>query len=254
MMKILYFGKEQIGGFIETLTSIQGGYVAEVNDDYIEYVDWTSFDFVKTLSEEEYEIGLANSMKHYNEYWTRDDDPSIVSTTWKLTKVVEGVKETDPDGYTWSKHKVNWNDEELAAITGFDKKWLEGKIASLAKSTYTRLDIDRGIVEKDTWDLQLEQAKEFKSTGSAGTLLSALASARGDTVSAFADKVIAKSEQYQTKVGKILGLQMRLRKELGRCTTVRDIQLFAQKYTDLIFDRDVSTEETPMHTLFRNIS
>lgn len=253
-MKILYFGKEQTGGFIETIFTVQGGYVATINDDYIEYVDWTSFDFVKTLTDDEVEIGLPNTMRHYNEYWTRDDDPSITSTTWKLTKVIDGQKQPDVEGYTWSKVKANWTDQEMTAIVGFDKKWLEGKIASLAKSTYARINVDRGTVEKETWDLQLAQAKEYKETGSAGILLSGLASARGDTVSSFADTVIRKNNEYQTKVERILGLQLRLRKELGRCNTVREVQLFAQKYTDLIFDRDVDITPTPIHELFRNIT
>lgn len=253
-MKIIYFGKEQIGGFITTLAAMQGGFIAEVNDDYIEYVDWSSFDFVKELTDDEYDIGYPNTMRHYNEYWYRDDDPSIISTTWKLTKVNNGVKESDPDGHMWSKVKDNWSDNEMAAITGFDKKWLEGKIVSVAKAAYTRLGVDRGTVEKETWSLQLDQAKEYKKTGSAGHLLSTLASARGDTVAVFADKVIEKNRLYEEKVGNLLALQLRLRKEIARCNTVRDLQLFAQKYMDLIFDRDVDVEPTPIHQLFRNIS
>jgi len=253
-MKIVYFGKEQTSGFIQTMSEIQGGHVAEIDDNHIEYIDWSSFDFVKQLSQDAIDIGLPNTLRHYNEYWSRDDDPSIISTTWKLTKVMDGVKQPDMEGNTWTKHTVNWTDAEESAITEFDKAWLEGKIASVAKCCYTRLNLDRGVVDKETWNLQLQQAKEYKATSSAGNLISMLASARGMTISSFADKIIQKNEAYEQKVGSVLALQQRLRKELNDCASVRDIQMFAQKYTDLIFDRDIDNKSSSIHELFRNIS
>lgn len=251
-MKIVYFGKEQIGGFIETISAVQGGYLANVDDNYIEYLDWSSFDFVRQISEQASTFGVANTMKHYNEYWTRDDDPTIVSTTWKLTKVVNGEKERDPDGFAWTKHKVDWTSDEMSYIMEYDKAWIEGKIASLAKSAYTRLNLDNGIVETSTWNLQREQAKEYRQTGSAGHLLSTLASARGESVGSFADKIIQKNEVYEEKVGQILAVQQRLRKELDRCTTVDQVQIFAEKYTDLFFGKEVT--KTLAHEIFRNIA
>jgi len=251
-MKIVYFGKEQTGGFINTISAVQGGYLAEVHDDYIEYLDWSSFDFARSISESAATIGAPNTLRHYNEYWTRDDDPSIVSTTWKMTKVVNGEKERDPEGYTWTKHQVDWTSDEQGYILEFDKAWLEGKLAILTKAAYVKLNIDSGMVEKETWNMQLTQAKEYNTTGSAGQLLSTLASARGQTVSQLAAKIIEKNTAYETKVGQIIAIQQRLRKELDRCATVSDMQAWAEKYTDLSFGKGL--EKTPMHGLFRNIS
>ena len=253
-MKILYFGKEQTGGFIETIFTVQGGYVANINEEYVEYVDWTSFEFVRVLTDDEVNIGIPNTMRHYNEYWTRDDDPSIVSTTWKLTKINNGVKETDPDGHTWSKHKDNWTDTEEAAIIGFDKKWLEGKLVTVAKSAYAKLNIDTGVVEKETHYLQLQQAQEYKKTGSAGILLSTLASDRGETVAILANKIIEKNRAYEERLAKILGLQQKIRKELHACTNIREVQKFAEKYTDLYFFNDGTIQKNTIHEQFKNIS
>lgn len=251
-MKIIYFGKEQTGGFIETVSTVQGGYLANIDDNYIEYVDWSSFDFIRQISDHAADFGRENTMKHYNEYWTRDDDPNIVSTTWKMTKVVNGEKTRDPEGYTWTKHKVDWTSDETSYILEYDKAWLEGKLASLAKSAYSKLNLDNGIVEKETWNLQLSQAQDYRSTGSAGPLLSALATARGESTAQLADKIIAKNEKYQQKVGGILSIQQRLRKELSRCTTVDQVQEFAEKYTDLYFGKDQT--KNIAHALFRNIT
>jgi hypothetical protein len=251
-MKIIYFGKEQTGGFIETVSAVQGGYLADVHDDYIEYLDWSSFDFIRQISDEAATFGRTNTMKHYNEYWYRDDDNSIISTTWKLTKVNNGVKETDPDGYTWSKVKADWTSNEMSYILEYDRAWLEGKIASLAKAAYARLNLDSGIVESGTWSLQLAQAQEYRTTGSAGILLSTLAAARGESAGQLADKIIAKNESYQKKVGDILAIQQKLRKELDRCVNVEQLQTFAEKYTDLHFGKN--QDKTTIHQLFRNIA
>lgn len=252
-MIILYFGKEQVGGYIQTLRTVQGGFVAEINDSYIEYVDWSSFDYFRALTEDEVKIGIPHSTRSANEYWTRDDDPSIISTTWKLTKVVNGEKEKDPEGHTWTKVKAEWTDQQRTAIVSYDKKWLEGKVVIVAKAAYARLNLERGI-EKETWDMQLQQAKEYKATGSAGHLISAFASARGEPVSLLVDKIIAKNKIYEEKVAKILSIQQRLIKELNACVTVRDIRVFAEKYTDLFFYNDGTIQKTTIHDLFKNIS
>lgn len=253
-MIILYFGKEQLGGYINTLRTVQGGYVAEIQDSYLEYVDWTSFDYFRKLTDDEINIGIPHSTRSANEYWTRDDDPTVVSTTWKMTKIVNGVKQKDPDGYAWSKVKENWTSQQEAAIVSYDKKWLEGKIVIIAKAAYSKLNLERGIVESKTWDMQLGQAKEYKATGSAGHLISSLASARGETVSALVDKIIAKNKVYEEKIAKILSIQQRLVKELDDCITVRDVRVFAEKYTDLYFYNDGTIQKHTIHDQFKNIS
>jgi len=249
-MKLLYFGREQENGYIATIKAEQGGIVAEINEANLEYIDWSSFIYAKKFTDEQYEKGVSNSMKSYNEYWTCDQD-GRVSDTWKPTKVSNVGKDTDPEGNTWTKTKLPWTSEEERFITDYDKSWISGKIATFSYSAYTALDVDRGPVDKETWDLQHRQALEYKTTGSAGTLLKLLADSKSVSVANLADSIIKNNENYQTKVAKVLGLAIRLRKELSACGTVEQVQEFAEKYLELDFGKGVA--KTPMRTLFKNV-
>jgi len=250
-MKLLYFGREQENGYMRTVKAEQGGIVADINTDYMEYIDWSSFVYAKKLTDEEYDRGAMNSMKSYNEYWTCDQTGEV-SDTWKPTKISNVGKDTDPEGNTWTKTKVDWTADEMAFITNYDKAWLSGKIAVFALQAYTSLDVDRGPVEKETWDLQISQANEYKKTGSAGTIIQELAKAKGVTVANLVDSIVRNNEAYQTKVAKVLGVATKLRKELKNCNTVSDLQIFAEKYFELDFGRG-TTDKTPARELFNNI-
>ena len=106
--------------------------------------------------------------------------------------------------------------------------------------------------EKETWDLQYQQALAYKESGSTGTLLKLLADAKGVTPSNFADSIIKNNEEYQTKVAKVLAISTKLRKDLKNCTTIAQVQTFVEKYLEVSFGKDVA-EVTPMRTLFKNI-
>jgi len=250
-MKILYFGREQENGYMRTVNPLYGGIVADVDDKYYEYIDWSSFVFAKKLTDEEYEFGVSKSLKHYNEYWTCDQTDEVTDT-WRPTKESNLGKDKDENGNTWTKTKVSWTAEEEAKIVNFDKAWITGKLAVYAISAYSTLDVDRGPVDKETWQIQYSQAKEYKQTNSAGTLLKELANAKGVTVANLADSIIRNSEEYQKKVAKVLGISTKLRKELKNATTVRQVQAFCQKYLELPFGID-NIEETPARELFNNI-
>lgn len=250
-MKLLYFGKEQENGYMNTVKTDQGGIVADINSDYMEYIDWSSFVYAKQFTEEEYNRGANNTMKSYNEYWTCDQTGEV-SDTWKPTKISNVGKDTDPEGNTWTKTKTAWTAEEESYIMNYDKAWMTGKIAVFALSAYTRLDVDRGPVDKETWDLQHRQALDYNTNGSAGTLISELAKAKGVTVANLAQSIIRNNETYQKQVAKVLGLATRLRKELKACGTVDQCQQFAQKYLELDFGKQ-GIEPTPARTLFNNL-
>lgn len=249
-MKLLYFGREQENGYMRTVKAEQGGIIADIDDANLEYIDWSSFIYAKKLSDEEYDKGAMNSMKSYNEYWTCDQTGEI-STTWKLTKIIEGVKQTDPEGRTWTKVKLDWTAEQMAFILNYDKSWMTGKIATFALMAYTHLDVDRGPVEKETWDIQYTQAMEYRQNNTAGILLRELASAKGVTVANLSDSIIRNNENYQTRVAAVLGLSTRLRKEIKNCTTVAQLQKFAEKYLELDFGHGQTV--TPARNLFKNI-
>ena len=249
-MKLLYFGREQENGYMYTVKAEQGGIVAEIDEQNLEYIDWSSFIYAKKLTDEEYEKGANNSMKSYNEYWTCDQTGEI-STTWKPTKISNVGKDTDPEGNTWTKTKLDWTPEQLEFILNYDKAWMNGKIATFALMAYTSLDVDRGPVDKETWDLQYSQAIEYKKTNSAGTLIRELASAKGVTVANLADSIIKNNESYQKRVAKVLGLSNKLRQEIKNCNTVNALQEFAEKYLELGFGKNI--EPTPARTLFKNI-
>jgi len=55
-------------------------------------------------------------------------------------------------------------------------------------------------VERETWTIQLEQAKAFKASllDTDAPFLKTLADAEGDTVMSFADAVVAKALEYET--------------------------------------------------------
>ena len=250
-MKLLYFGREQENGYIKTVKAEQGGIVAEIDEKNLEYIDWSSFIYAVQFNDEEFDKGVMNSMKSYNEYWTCDQDGRI-SDTWKPTKVSNVGKDTDPEGNTWTKTKLPWTNEEQQVICKYDKAWITGKIATFALSAYTKIDVDRGPVDKETWDLQYTQAKEYVNNNSAGILISNLASAKGVTVANLAQSIIKNNEAYQTKVSKVLGLSIKLRKEIANASTVEQVQRFAQKYLELDYGFE-GIEETPARTLFSSL-
>ena len=148
--------------------------------------------------------------------------------------------------------KLPWTNSEAAWIIDYDKSWITGKIATFAYMAYTSIDVDRGPIEKETWDLQYTQALSHRSTGSTGTLLRLLADAKGVTPSNFADSIIRNNEDYQTKVAKVLAVSTKLRKDLKNCTTIAQVQAFVEKYLEVDYGRNVA-EVTPMRTLFKNI-
>ena len=108
------------------------------------------------------------------------------------------------------------------------------------------------MCEKETWNLQYQQALSHKESGSTGTLLRLLADAKGVTPSNFADSIIKNNEEYQTKVAKVLAVSTKLRKDLNNCTTIALVQEFVEKYLEVDFGKDV-VGKTPMRTLFKNI-
>ena len=251
-MKLLYFGREQENGYIRTIKTEFGGIVAEIDDATLEYIDWSSFIYAKKFTDEAYEKGVTNSMKSYNEYWTCDQTGEI-SDTWKPTKTPSpGMPDRDHEGNTWEKTKLPWTNSEAAWIIDYDKSWITGKIATFAYMAYTAIDVDRGPIEKETWDLQYQQALAYKESGSTGTLLKLLADAKGVTPSNFADSIIKNNEEYQTKVAKVLAVSTKLRKDLNNCTTIAQVQEFVEKYLEVDFGKNVA-EVTPMRTLFKNI-
>lgn len=249
-MKLLYFGREQENGYMRTVKAEQGGIVADIDEQNLEYIDWSSFIYFKKLTEEEFQKGAMNSMKSVNQYYTCDQTGEV-SDTWKPTKESNVGKDTDPEGNTWTKHKVEWTPEELAFILNYDKAWMNGKIATFALMAYTGLDVDRGPVDKETWNLQITQALEYKKTNSAGILIKELASAKGVTVANLADSIIKNNEEYQKRVAKVLGLSNKLRQEIKNCNTVSALQEFAERYLELNFGKKV--EQTPARKLFKNI-
>lgn len=236
---------------MRTVKAEQGGLVADIDNQYMEYIDWSSFIYAKKLTDEEYQKGAMNSMKSYNEYWTCDQTGEV-SDTWKPTKISNVGKDTDPEGNTWTKTKVDWTADEMAYILNYDKAWIKGKIAVYSLSAYTALDVDRGPVDKETWNLQYTQAQDYMKTGSAGTLLSEIAKANGMTVANMADIIVKNNEEYQKKVAKVLGLATRLRKELNACGTVAEVQTFAEKYLELDYGKGVE-QKTPARVLFNNL-
>ena len=250
-MKLLYFGKEQENGYMRTVKAEQGGIIAEIDNNYIEYIDWSSFVYFKKFTEEEYNNGAMNSMKSYNEFWTCDQTGEI-SDTWKPTKTpAPGMPDRDPEGNTWEKTKRPWTADMETMIVNYDKSWITGKIAVFALSAYTALDVERGPVDKETWNLQYTQAKEYNETGSSGILISELAKAKGVTVANLSASIIKNNEEYQKKIAKVLGLATKLRKELKNCGTVNDVQSFAEKYLELNYGKGV--EPTPARDLFNNL-
>ena len=239
-MYIYYKGKE-LTGYTETITAIQGGYVAKVNDEYRGYIDWSGLDYYKPLSEEAATTGVKLHTKPYVEYWTRDDDNTIVSDTFRPTKMSDGEnKDPDEYGYRWTKIKRDLTDDEQSASVEFTKAVLLGYITVYYEKQVKDLDIHESKFETETWSTQVEQAKAYQADSTEGTLIKALADARGISLDDMATKILDKNTAWQTSVGSILGKLQKRRAEIKAITTQASIIEAMDKYMNVSHTSDLA--------------
>ncbi len=233
-MWIYYRGKE-LSGYVQTKGVVHGGYLAEVNDDYKAFVDWSAVNYYKPISEAAATDGYKQYNKPYVEYWTRDDDPTIVSDTFRPTKKSDGEnKDPDEYGYIWTKVKRDLSAEEDAAAVEFGKAVLIGHITDSYNKDVKDLDIHETAFESETWSTQVEQAKAYQADNSnIGTLLQAIATGREMSVADLATKILEKNEAWQTSMGTILGKLQKRRAEIKAVSTQADMIAITDKYMNV---------------------
>jgi len=200
-MLIYYRGKEQLNGYVQTKQIFQGGYIAEILSNSEEFVEWSAFDWVRTLDSDRPNFLIANYGKQKLEYWQSETGET---TSTKRPPV-------DEHGVAWQKIKREFTPEEHSELLAFEKTVLEGILVSIFKTRSVQRNIFPIDFEQQTWHIQEQEAREYRATGSAGTLISELADARGVSVAVMADKIIEKSEEYKKSAGKLLGMFQRHR-------------------------------------------
>jgi len=87
------------------------------------------------------------------------------------------------------------------------------KLAENLKAGYNKSEVD-------SWDQQLQQAKDFLATGTnPGTLLSSIAESRNISVQELSEKIVANAEEYANKLGNLLGRYQSNKKLLNSINT-----------------------------------
>ena len=200
-MIIYYRGKEQLNGYVQTKQIFQGGYVAEIVPNSEEFVEWSSFDWVRTLEAGYEDFLIANFGKPRVEFWQSETGET---TTTKRAKI-------DENGVAWEKIKRDFTPEELQRQLNFEKTVLEGILVSIFQTKFAQKNLNTVNFEQYTFHVQEQEAKEYLATGSAGTLISKLAEFRGVSVAEVANKIIKKTEEFKHSYGELLGLFQKYR-------------------------------------------
>lgn len=247
-MYIYYRGAEKKNGYVKLLQLIHGGYLVEVDDQYADYVDWGSVDYIKVVSESAATVGRKMYGRSYVEYWTRDDDPNIISTTFRPTKKSDGTnKDLDENGFTWTKVKRDLTAEETAAALEIEKAVANGMATSWYLKKVKELDVQQSDFEMALWPKQEAQARAFQADGTIGVLLQTLADARGLTVEDMSQKIIDKADAYEQAVGTVLGLLQEKREAIKAITTMADMLTWRQQFMG-IKTRTTAEEMEPLES------
>ncbi len=231
-MIIYYRGKEQLNGYIQTKTIFQGGYIAEIAPNSEEFVEWSAFDWVRTIPADNEQFLTSNFGKKKLEFWQSENGET---TTTKRSSV-------DENGVKWSKIKRDFTQEEHDKLLSFEKTVLEGILVSIYKTRVVGKNLFPTDFEQQTWHIQEQEAKEYKTTGSAGVLLSTLADARGVNVAIMADKILAKSEDFKRNIGTLLGTFQRHRSTINGFDKLEDLREWRSKH----FGWNISKENVPL--------
>jgi len=230
-MYIYYRGAEKQNGYIKPLHLIHGGYLVEIDDQNADYIDWGGIDYMKVVSETAATVGKKMYGRSYVEYWTRDDDPNIISTTFRTTKMSNGVtKDVDAEGYTWTKVKRDLTADEVAAGLEIEKAVANGLATSWYIKSVKELDLQQSDFEMTLWVKQETQARAYQADGTTGVLLQTLADARSLSVADMAQKIVDKADAYEASVGAILGLLQEKREAIKACATMADMLAWRQQF------------------------
>lgn len=219
-MIIYYRGKEQLNGYLHTKQIFQGGYVAEVLANSEEYVDWSSFDWVRTIEAGYEESLIANFGKAKVEFWQSANGET---TTTRRPKV-------DEQGVTWTKVKREFTAEEAQRQLNFEKTVLEGILVSVFQAKYAQKNLYTVNFEQHTFHIQEQEAREYLATGSAGTLISKLADFRGISVAELSNKIIQRSEEFKSSYGELLGAFQRYRNTIWAFDNLTDLREWRSQY------------------------
>lgn len=233
-MLIYYRGKEQLNGYMKTKQIFHGGYIAEIAPNSEEFVEWSAFDWVKTLKTGHEDFLISNYGKLKVEFWQSENGET---TTTKRPPV-------DEFGVSWTKIKRDFTKEEHDMLLDFEKTVVEGILVSIFKTRSVQRNLFPTDFEQQTWHIQEQEAKEYKSTGSAGALITQLADARGISVAEMSSKILAKVDEYKENVGILLGLFQRHRSTVRSFNTLADLR--AWKSSNLgwnISNPDVSLDQ-----------
>jgi len=207
-MYIYYKGKEHAYAVGVSVYSIYcGGYIVKVDENSLDWFDYSLADASVVLTEEEVVFGLNHMGKTQLKYFT--DDDGVIYDTY------------DADS-NHTKVKRDFTADEVALILSFVKK--TGIVIAEAKYSAMFNVINKTSMERVTWTQQLAEAR-----AGSGTLITALATARGITVESLITKIINKNTAYEASIADILGRFQQAKDWINSKTTVADSILIMER-------------------------
>lgn len=124
---------------------------------------------------------------------------------------------------TYEKVEREYTAEESANSVGYMKTVLKARVEYIYEGRFRELQLTSTKDEMSTWPQQRIEAE-----AGGGTLIDAIAEARGISTSVLIDKIKEKAAAYDLAVGTLLGEQKRHIDDIDACETLEEVVLVAE--------------------------
>lgn len=236
-MYILYKEAGYFQGLpLEVLCTVHGRAIARVQNETSNFLKGN----IRVLDEDKVKVGVDYigklEKKIYIDVETGEEvykDKTQTSDMFESDSRNQGQHDSSGDGeyHEIVVKKVPLADDEKAAAIYLEKEAIAANIEDVFHDQFHSTGCARPELESSTFGTQLKEAQAHKADGNASTpMLSKIAEHRGTSVTELADKVIAKNDAYNEKVGDILGRQAKFMQELKACDTMHKIAKFNEDY------------------------
>ena len=113
-------------------------------------------------------------------------------------------------------------DDDILNTASLMRKFMRKMLNETYDRRYKELDLETGRLEVATWDQQKAEAEAFVADNTADVpMLTALAAARGIAKLEMANKIIEKSNAYNTSVANLLASRQTIEAEIKTCDNIR---------------------------------
>ena len=124
---------------------------------------------------------------------------------------------------TGEKVKYYLTDTDKANGAGFMKALMRQILDDVYDKRFTQLNLAASSLEQGTWAQQKAESEAYQANNNTSTpMLSALATARGITVQAMAEKVILAVNKYNQDVSTLLASKQSVEQEIKQCVSIYD--------------------------------